>query len=42
MALREFVGKKKIDDLMQNRSTIGPKLLEMKGNSADKTGTQEE
>lgn len=29
MALREIVGKEKIDDLMQNRSAIGPRLLEM-------------
>jgi regulator of protease activity HflC (stomatin/prohibitin superfamily) len=29
MALREIVGKEKIDDLMQNRSAIGTKLLEM-------------
>lgn len=29
MALREIVGKEKIDDLMQNRSAIGAKLMEM-------------
>jgi len=29
MALRELVGKEKIDDLMQNRSAIGAKLLGM-------------
>jgi regulator of protease activity HflC (stomatin/prohibitin superfamily) len=29
MALREIVGKEKIDDLMQNRSAIGTKLMEM-------------
>jgi regulator of protease activity HflC (stomatin/prohibitin superfamily) len=29
MALREVVGKEKIDDLMQNRSAIGQKLMEL-------------
>jgi regulator of protease activity HflC (stomatin/prohibitin superfamily) len=38
MALREIVGKEKIDDLMQNRSAIGPKLLEMTQTKAAEYG----
>jgi len=38
MALRGLVGQEKIDDLMQNRSTIGPKLLEMASAKATELG----
>lgn len=38
MALRELVGKEKIDDLMQNRSAIGPKLMEMTSAKATEFG----
>lgn len=38
MALRELVGKEKIDDLMQNRSAIGTRLLEMTSARASELG----
>lgn len=38
MALREIVGKEKIDDLMQNRSAIGAKLTEMTRAKASEYG----
>jgi len=38
MALREIVGREKIDDLMQNRSVIGPKLLELTTTKASELG----
>ena len=38
LALREIVGKEKIDDLMQNRSVIGPKLMEMTAAKAAELG----
>ena len=37
-ALREIVGKEKIDDLMQNRSAIGAKLLELTSTKASEYG----
>lgn len=38
MALREIVGKEKIDDLMQNRSAIGAKLMELTSAKASEYG----
>lgn len=38
MALREIVGKEKIDDLMQNRSAIGAKLMELTSTKASEYG----
>lgn len=38
MALREIVGKEKIDDLMQNRSAIGIKLMELASAKASDYG----
>jgi regulator of protease activity HflC (stomatin/prohibitin superfamily) len=38
MALRETVGKEKIDDLMQNRSAIGARLMELTGAKASEYG----
>jgi regulator of protease activity HflC (stomatin/prohibitin superfamily) len=38
MALREIVGKEKIDDLIQNRSAIGTKLMEMTSAKASDFG----
>jgi regulator of protease activity HflC (stomatin/prohibitin superfamily) len=40
MALREIVGKEKIDDLMQNRSAIGTKLMEMTSAKAADCGVK--
>jgi regulator of protease activity HflC (stomatin/prohibitin superfamily) len=38
MALREIVGREKIDDLMQNRSAIGAKLMELTFTKASEYG----
>lgn len=38
MALREIVGKEKIDDLMQSRSAIGAKLMELTSAKASDYG----
>lgn len=38
MALREIVGKEKIDDLIQNRAAIGGKLMELASNKASEYG----
>ncbi len=38
IALREIVGKEKIDDLMQNRTAIGPKLMELTTTKASDYG----
>lgn len=38
MALREIVGREKIDDLMQNRTVIGPRLLELTAAKAAELG----